>query len=134
MNLLTVEEVIQLWRCHRVTVLRLMRRGTLRYVEVDGEPRFDEAEVRMLNHPGIGRYPHLTIAVASKPNSLLPSPRVADDYDYYHERCRKAALESAEVIRRAKWLVVDSRLAIANASRAAAFDPYQSAWSQIRLR
>jgi hypothetical protein len=118
MNLLTVDEVTQLWRCHRVTVLRLMRRGTLGYVEVDGEPRFDEVEVRKLNHPGIARYPHLTIAVAPEPNSPTPSQRVEDEYDYYHERCRIAALESAEVIRRAKWLVVDSRLAIANASRA----------------
>jgi excisionase family DNA binding protein len=120
MNLLTVEEVTQLWRCHRVTVLRLMRRGTLRYVEVDGEPRFDEAEVRKLNHPGIARYPHLTIAVGPEPNSSSPSQKVEEDYDYYHERCRRAVVESAEVVRRAKWLMVESQLAIANASRAVA--------------
>jgi helix-turn-helix protein len=133
MNLLTVEEVIQLWRCHRVTVLRLMRRGTLRYVEVEGEPRFDEAEVRELNHPAIARYPHLTIAVAPEPNSLPPSPTV-DEYGEYDARCRKVAVESAEVIRRSMELVVDSRLAIANASRVVAFDPYKTAPNQIRLR
>jgi len=60
MNLITVDEVTRLWRCHRVTVLRLMRRGTLHYVEVDGEPLFDEAEVLRLKNANIAAFPHLT--------------------------------------------------------------------------
>jgi len=62
-NLLSVDEVTRIWRCHRITVLRLMRRGTLHPFEVDGELFFDEAEVLAIKSSNIAIFPHLVVAV-----------------------------------------------------------------------
>ena len=62
MALLTVDEVTELWQCHRVTLLRLIQRGQLHPVEVDGEIRFDRAEVMRLKNRKIAVHPHLTVS------------------------------------------------------------------------
>jgi excisionase family DNA binding protein len=60
--LLTVDEVTELWHCHRLTVLRLMKRERLHVVKVvDGEPRFDRDEVLRLKNRKIALYPHFTV-------------------------------------------------------------------------
>jgi excisionase family DNA binding protein len=58
---MSIDEVMALWKCHHVTVLRLMKRGTLHYTEVGGELRFDRNEVMHLKNKRIARYPHLTV-------------------------------------------------------------------------
>ena len=35
--LITIDEVLESWHCHRVTVLRLMRRGLLHPLTFEGE-------------------------------------------------------------------------------------------------
>jgi len=52
MRLLTVDEVTERWRCNRITVLRLMKNHTLRWLEDEaGEPLFEEAEIRKIKNP-----------------------------------------------------------------------------------
>jgi len=59
----SVEDVTSFWQCHRVTVLRLMRRGTLVPIDwKDGEPRFDRSQVVRLKNRRIAIYPHLTVS------------------------------------------------------------------------
>ena len=61
-TLLTIDEVTALWRCHRVTVVRLMARGVLHPVDWTGHlPRFDRIEVMRLKNRRIAVYPHLTV-------------------------------------------------------------------------
>jgi hypothetical protein len=60
--LFTIDEVTKLWRCHRITVLRLTKRGQLHPVEVDDELYFDRTEVMKLKNRKIAVYPHLTVA------------------------------------------------------------------------
>ena len=74
MNLLTVDEVTKIWRCRRITVLRLMRSGSLHWIEEEGEPLFDEAEVLALKNPKIAVFPHLTISAGSRLE--LPKSRI----------------------------------------------------------
>jgi excisionase family DNA binding protein len=61
MKLITIDEVTELWRCHRITVLRLIKRGQLHPVEVDGDLRFDCDEVLRLKNRKIAVYPHFTV-------------------------------------------------------------------------
>lgn len=61
-TLLTIDDVIALWHCHRVTVLRLMKRGLLHPIQVGGEPCFQRAEVMKLKNRRIAIHPHLTVA------------------------------------------------------------------------
>lgn len=64
---MTIDDVTELWRCHRVTVLRLIERGQLHPIELDDETmRFDRAEVLSLANCRIARYPHLSIASRPK--------------------------------------------------------------------
>jgi hypothetical protein len=59
--MLTIDEVTAIWKCHRVTVLRLMKRGALVPVDwVDDLPRFDRTQVLKLKNKLIAVYPHLT--------------------------------------------------------------------------
>jgi len=74
LKLLTIDEVTALWRCHRITVLRLMKRGVLDWTEVDGEWFFDEAEVLALKSSRIAVYPHLTVGRRKKDTSTPPKP------------------------------------------------------------
>ena len=60
--LMTVDEVTELFRCHRITVLRLIKRGQLHPVEIDGDLRFDRAEVLRLKNRKIAVYPHFTFS------------------------------------------------------------------------
>lgn len=61
MKLITISEVAELWRCHWTMVLRLIRRGQLHPVAVDGD-RFDRAEVLPLKNRKIAIYPHFTVS------------------------------------------------------------------------
>jgi excisionase family DNA binding protein len=58
---MTVDEVTNLLRCHRITVLRLIRRGALHIKMIGRAMRFGRAEVAALNNRRIAVYPHLTI-------------------------------------------------------------------------
>lgn len=58
---MTVDEVTDLLSCHRITVLRLIRRGTLHTVMIARAIRFERAEVAALNNRRIAVYPHLTL-------------------------------------------------------------------------
>jgi hypothetical protein len=60
-KLLTIDEVTALWGCHRITVLRMMERELLNWVERGVEYLFDEEEVRLLKNSSIARFPHLTV-------------------------------------------------------------------------
>src|ERR1700720_3617508 len=63
--LLTADEVTKLWRCHRITLLRLIRGRQLHPVEVDGDLRFDQSEVLRLNNQRISVYPHFTVCITA---------------------------------------------------------------------
>jgi excisionase family DNA binding protein len=60
-KLLTVDEVTEIWGCHRNTVLRLMRRGALRAARWVGGPRFDRTEITLLKNNRIAVYPHFIL-------------------------------------------------------------------------
>jgi hypothetical protein len=114
MKLLTVDEVRKLWRCHRVTILRLMRRGTLPWVEVDGEPVFDEAEVLRLKNPRIGIFPHLTI---SRGGSRQP-PRERLALDQLVWRYQRIDETFEKLTQEARWLAVEAKLCAARSRQA----------------
>jgi hypothetical protein len=114
MKLLTVDEVLNLWRCHRVTILRLMKRGTLHWVEVDGQLRFDEAEVLRLKNPRIGIFPHLTLARGGSrqpPRERLLLDQLVWRYQLMDEKFEKLAQES-------RWLAVEAELCVARSRQA----------------
>ena len=46
-----LDEVMALWGCHRVTVLRRLERGELHPIDKGGDLRFDRAEVERLTEP-----------------------------------------------------------------------------------
>jgi hypothetical protein len=71
--LISLDGLTSLWNCHRITVLRLMRRGHLHPVDVDGEMFFDRSEVTSLTTRNIAVYPHLT--VARKPSARSSKSR-----------------------------------------------------------
>jgi len=114
MKLLTVDEVINLWHCHRVTVLRLMTRGTLHWVEVDGEPLFDEVHVMGLKHPRIGKFPHLTI---SRGGSHEPRP-VRLPLDQLLWRYQRIDEKFEKLNQEARWLAVEAQLRVARSKQA----------------
>jgi excisionase family DNA binding protein len=58
---MTVDEVTDLLRCHRITVLRLIRRDELHALRIGRAIRFERAEVAALNNRKIAVYPHLTV-------------------------------------------------------------------------
>jgi excisionase family DNA binding protein len=58
---MTVDEVTDLLRCHRITVLRLIRRGELHALRIGRAIKFERAEVLALNNRKIAVYPHLTV-------------------------------------------------------------------------
>jgi len=107
MNLLSVYELTKLWRCHRVTVLRLMRRGVLHWIEVNGEPFFDPDEVQRLNHPRIGQFPHL-VAVDRRPPPRL-SPPEPDWMEGLLEIRIRLSKEVRQSMLESKRLVLQSR-------------------------
>jgi hypothetical protein len=114
MNLLSVEQVTRIWHCNRVTVLRLMRQGTLDWIEEDGEPLFDETEVLELKNPRIAIFPHLTISrreIASRQWSPIP----ADDW---LQRYQQITAESEKLILEAKQLCANSRFWLAQSRQA----------------
>lgn len=116
MNLLSVEEVTRIWHCRRVTVLRLMRQGTLDWIEEDGEPLFDETQVLKLKNPRIAIFPHLTLSrrkIASA--RWLPIP--ADDW---LQRYQRVTAESEKLILEAKQLCANSRRCLADWQQACA--------------
>ena len=61
MLFMTVDEVTGLLRCHRITVLRPIRRGRLHTVKIGSALRFARTEVSALNNGKIAMYPHLTV-------------------------------------------------------------------------
>ena len=58
---MTVDEVTSLLRCHRITVLRLIRSGALHILMIAHAMRFERAEVAAVNNRRIAVYPHLTL-------------------------------------------------------------------------
>ncbi len=58
---MTVDEVTDLLHCHRITVLRLIRRGALHALMISRGMRFERAEVAALNNRKIAVFPHLTV-------------------------------------------------------------------------
>ena len=65
-SLMHVDEVLVLWACHRITVLRLIKRGQLHPIEVDDEMFFERSEVVGLANRKIAAFPHLTVAKHSR--------------------------------------------------------------------
>jgi excisionase family DNA binding protein len=63
---MTVNETTALLHCHRVTLLRLMKRGRLHALKNGNRISFERAEVSALANRNIAVYPHLTIAL--RPN------------------------------------------------------------------
>jgi excisionase family DNA binding protein len=66
-HLMTVDEVTAMLRCHRITVLRLIRRGVLHTLMIARAIRFERAEVRGVSNRKIAVYPHLALV---RPASL----------------------------------------------------------------
>jgi excisionase family DNA binding protein len=56
-----VNEATGLLRCHRVTLLRLIRRGALHPVRVGRSLKFYRAEVVAMTNSTIAVYPHLRV-------------------------------------------------------------------------
>ena len=61
-RLISVDELLALWGCHRITVLRLIKRGQLHPIGPPDEMYFDRAEVDGIRNRRIAVYPHLTLA------------------------------------------------------------------------
>ena len=55
------EEVVRMWNCRGVTLLRLARRGILHPFEVNGEYFFDEAELTRVRSSKTGGQGHLRL-------------------------------------------------------------------------
>ena len=64
--LITVGQVTNLLRCHRVTVLRLIHRGALHPIKVGRALRFDREEALAVANRTIAIYPHLRIVSRRK--------------------------------------------------------------------
>jgi|HubBroStandDraft_1064217.scaffolds.fasta_scaffold264876_1 hypothetical protein len=62
--LVSIDDVLTLWGCRYVTVLRLMKRGLLHRINFEEEICFDRAELNRLTNRRIAVHPHLT---SSKP-------------------------------------------------------------------
>ena len=60
--LMSLKEVLALWRCHRVTVLRLIKRGLLHPIHEIEPMYFERSEVLKVGNRRIAVYPHLTIS------------------------------------------------------------------------
>jgi len=63
---IAVSEATRLLRCHRVSVLRLIRRGALHAIKVGGALRFDREEVLAVANRTIAIYPHLRLVARKK--------------------------------------------------------------------
>ena len=77
---MTVDEVTDLLRCHRITVLRLIRRGALHTLMIGRALRFERAEAAALNNRKIAVFPHLTIvprAVLARRAFKAPIPTLS---------------------------------------------------------
>jgi hypothetical protein len=117
MNLLTVDEVTKIWRCRRITVLRLMRSGSLHWIEEEREPLFDEGEVLALKNPKIAVFPHLTMLRRRSRRRLAGIPdQSGEEWLRWH---RQKVLESEELIQQTRSLCANSRALLARAQAAA---------------
>ncbi len=63
---MTVNEATAFLHCHRITLLRLIRRGHLHLLKARRTWCFQRAEVNALGNRKIAVYPHLTIVPRSK--------------------------------------------------------------------
>jgi len=59
--LMTLNDVLALWHCHRITVLRLIKRGLLHPIGDIDPIYFERSEVMKVGNRRIASYPHLTI-------------------------------------------------------------------------
>lgn len=66
--LMTLNEVLILWQCHRITILRLIRRGRLHPIGALDAMYFERAEVMKIGNRRIAVYPHLTLAKRPRPS------------------------------------------------------------------
>jgi excisionase family DNA binding protein len=71
---MTVKEVTAFLGCHRITILRLIRRKELHPLMVGKTIRFERAEVARLNNRKIAVYPHLTIVRGSNSSRHVSPP------------------------------------------------------------
>lgn len=60
-HLMTINEATAFLHCHRITLLRLIRRGQLLPLKTGSTWSFQRAEVHALSNRNIAVYPHLTI-------------------------------------------------------------------------
>jgi excisionase family DNA binding protein len=63
---MTVNEATAFLHCHRVTLLRLIRRGQLLLLKTGSTWSFQRAQVNALSNRNIAVYPHLAILRRSK--------------------------------------------------------------------
>lgn len=63
---MTVNEATAFLQCHRITLVRLIRRGQLHLLKTRNTWSFQRAEVKGLGNRKIAVYPHLTIVRRSK--------------------------------------------------------------------
>jgi hypothetical protein len=88
-----------------------MQRGALHYVEMDGEPRFDEAEVLQLKNSRIAVFPHLTVSSGdARPDSHSEACQPPDEWLSRYQRISAKAQALDEQWR---WLAVESSLNLA---------------------
>ena len=71
---MTVDEVTSLLRCHRITVLRLIRRGALHILTIAHAMRFERAEVAAVKNRRIAAYPHLTLVTRARLAKRIVAP------------------------------------------------------------
>ena len=64
--LTTIDEAAAFLHCHRVTVLRLIRRGVLHLLKTGSTWSFARTEVKGLSNRNIAIYPHLIVARRGK--------------------------------------------------------------------
>jgi len=65
-SLITVNDATAFLHCHRVTLLRLIRRGRLQLLKTGSRWSFLRAEIDALANRNIAVYPHLTVVRPSK--------------------------------------------------------------------
>jgi hypothetical protein len=113
-NLLTVEEVMELWQCRRITILRLMKNRVLPWFEdEDGEPLFDQAEVLKIRNPRTAG-PRLRLVGASE-TPALPEPRPVPTTDELLERRDKLTEELRTITEQARAIRATSQLLLKRA-------------------
>ena len=65
-RLMTLNEATTFLNCHRVTLLRLIKRGQLHLMKSGSTWTLERAEITALNNRNIAIYPHLTTVRSSK--------------------------------------------------------------------